>query len=166
VLDIGTGCGNIVISLAKHRPNWSLMGIDSSESALKIANINANICQAKNVRFFSSDLYSCISTKEKFNVIVSNPPYLSATEYKKLPDSTKEQPRKALVAKNGGYYFYRKIFRQSGFFLTKKSLLMVEVDYQQVETIVKLVIDYFPRGKVSVFPDYSGNARVIAVYKI
>jgi release factor glutamine methyltransferase len=166
VLDIGTGCGNIVISLAKNKPNWSLVGVDSSESALKVARINAGVCQIKNVRFFSSNLFACISTKEKFDVIVSNPPYLSIAEYKKLTNPIKEQPRKALVAKNNGYYFYQEIFRHSGFFLTKKSLLVVEVGYQQVETIIKLVINYFPQGKVSVFPDYSGNIRVIVVYKI
>ena len=163
MLDIGTGCGNIIISLAKNKPQWSLMGVDNSENALKIARINADIYRVKNVRFFSSNLFSCVSAKEKFNIIVSNPPYLSVAEYKKLTNSTKKQPRKALVAKNMGYYFYQEIFRQSCFFLTKKSLLVVEVGYQQVETIIKLVISYFPQGKVSVFPDYSGNIRVIMV---
>jgi len=80
VLDIGTGCGNIVIALAKNKPNWNLTGIDRSNSALKVANINAQSYQTKNIRFFSSNLFANISKKEKFNVIVSNPPYLSIKE--------------------------------------------------------------------------------------
>ncbi|CAI2185541.1 4279_t:CDS:2, partial [Funneliformis geosporum] len=137
--------------------------IDSSKNALKVAKINAAAYQIKNIKFFSSNLFANIPKEEKFNIIVSNPPYISATEYKDLAVSVKKQPRKALVAKNNGYYFYQEIFRQVGFFSTKKFLLVVEIGHQQVETIIKLVINYFPRGKVSVFPDYSGNIRVIAL---
>nr|CAG8552282.1 8844_t:CDS:2 [Entrophospora candida] len=137
------------------------MGVDSSKSALKVAKINAAAYQIKNVKFFTSDLFANVPKEEKFNIIVSNPPYISAAEYKGLAISVKKQPRKALVAKNNGYYFYQEIFRQACFFSTKKFLLVIEIGHRQVETIIKLVINYFPRGKVSVFPDYSGNIRVM-----
>lgn len=165
VLDIGTGCGNIVISLAKNKPSWSLVGVDSSKSALKVAKINAAAYQIKNVKFFTSNLFANVPKEEKFNIIVSNPPYISATEYKGLEISVKKQPWKALVAKNNGYYFYQEIFRQVCFFSTKKFLLVIEIGHRQVETIIKLVINYFPRGKVSIFPDYSGNVRVMMVWQ-
>lgn len=163
VLDIGTGCGNIAISLAKSRPGWSFTAIDSNEQALKISRINATKQQIKNVQFIQSNLFSSIDLKGKFNIIVSNPPYISTDEYENLSPITKEQPKAGLVAENDGYFFYRDIFRKAHKFLAEKFLLVVEIGYQQKENVIKLIIEYFPRAKVSIFSDYAGHSRVITV---
>jgi len=110
-------------------------------------------------------LFSNIDKHKKFNIIVSNPPYVSASEYKNLFPATKEQPKKALVAGNDGYFFYQEIFRQARNYLAKKFLLVVEIGYQQEEKVIKLIIEHFPQAKVSIFTDYEGHSRVIAIYQ-
>ena len=166
VLDLGTGCGNIAISLAKNRPFWSLIAVDTNQKALEVAKNNAVNQQVKNIEFIWSDLFSNIDKHKKFNIIVSNPPYVSASEYKNLFPATKEQPKKALVAGNDGYFFYQEIFRQARNYLAKKFLLVVEIGYQQEEKVIKLIIEHFPQAKVSIFADYEGHSRVIAIYSL
>jgi len=165
VLDLGTGCGNVVLALAKQKPSWNFTAIDKSKKALVVARINAKIGQITNVRFLASDLFAKLTNEEKFNIVVTNPPYVSITEYQDLTSSVKEQPRTALVAKNNGYYFYQKIFRQVGSFLTKKFLLVIEIGYHQAPEIIKLVINYFPHGQFSIYPDYQGQRRVVVIWK-
>ncbi|CAG8774574.1 8735_t:CDS:2 [Gigaspora margarita] len=155
VLDIGTGCGNIAISLAKSRPNWNFTTSDINSQALKIAQINATNQQMKNIQFSRSNLFDNLDSKEKFDIIVSNPPYISAEEYKNLSPITKEQPPEALVAENDGYFFYQEILCQARNFLAKKFLLVVEIGYQQRENVIKLIIEYFPQAEVSIFSDYA-----------
>ena len=165
VLDLGTGCGNIAISLAKNRPFWSLIAVDINQKALAIAKNNAVNQQVKNIEFIWSDLFINIDKNQKFNIIVANPPYVSASEYENLFPATKEQPREALVAANEGYFFYQEIFRQARNYLAKKFLLVVEIGYQQEEKVIKLIIEHFPQAKVSIFADYEGHSRVIAIYQ-
>ncbi|KLL04242.1 MAG: N5-glutamine S-adenosyl-L-methionine-dependent methyltransferase [Mycoplasmataceae bacterium RV_VA103A] len=162
-LDIGTGCGNIVISLAKNRPADDFLAVDINEQALKVAKINAARQEAKNIRFIKSDLFSNIDKKEKFNIIMANPPYVGESEYQNLVPAVKEQPRKALIAANEGYFFYQKIFRQARHFLAKKFLLMVEIGPRQAENVIKLIIEHLARVQISIFPDYSGHPRVIMI---
>ena len=73
------------------------------------------------------------------------------------------QPIEALVAKDDGYFFYQQIFQQARDFLAEKFLLVVEIGHQQAEKVIKLIIEYFPQAKVSIFSDYVGHSRVIAV---
>ena len=165
VLDIGTGCGNIVISLAKSRPGWNFTAVDSNEQALRVSQINAAEQKIKNIQFIHSNLFNNLDLKEKFNIIVANPPYVSANEYQNLSPRTKKQPQKALLAEDNGYFFYREIFQQARNFLVEKFLLVVEIGYQQRERVIKLIIEYFPQAEVSIFPDWAGYSRVAAVYQ-
>ena len=71
-----------------------------------------------------------------------------------------------MVTKNNGYFFYQEIFHQAHNFLTEKFLLVVEIGYQQEEKVIKLIIEYFPQAKVSIFFDYEGHSRVIAIYSL
>ncbi|CAG8734858.1 7136_t:CDS:2 [Funneliformis caledonium] len=86
-------------------------------------------------------------------------------EYETLPFSTKQQPKRALVAKNNGYWFYEKIIQQAQPYLTKNFLLIMEIGYQQQDKVIKLIIKHFFSAKVAIFPDYGGHSRVIAIYK-
>ena len=152
-MDIGTGCGSIVISLAKSRPDWDFMAVDINEKALKVAKINAANYHKKNIKFSQSDLFNNINVDEKFAIVVANPPYVGDTEYENLLSSAKAQPKEALVAACDGYFFYQEIFQKVGNFLAKKFLLMVEISPSQEEKVIKLVIDNFPKAQVSIFPD-------------
>ncbi|RHZ36262.1 peptide chain release factor N(5)-glutamine methyltransferase [endosymbiont GvMRE of Glomus versiforme] len=175
ILDIGTGCGNLAICLAKISPQWQITAIDISKKALKVAQKNVQLHQAKNVKIKKSNLFhELVKNKktvnqqqtERYNIIITNPPYISEREYKKLHFSTKQQPKKALVAKNDGYWFYEKIIQQVQQHLTKKFLLIMEVGHQQKEKVLKILIRKLPQAKVKVFLDLAGKERVIAAYKV
>ena len=165
VLEIGTGCGNIVISLAKNKPNWNFNTVDINPQALTIAEKNSLIQQTKNIKFIHSNLFSNLNQEEKFSIIVSNPPYVSKKEYQNLSPAVKVQPIEALIAENDGYFFYQNIFQPAHNFLTEKFLLAVEIGYQQAEKVIKLIIEHFPKAKVSTFSDYAGHSRVIVIYQ-
>ncbi|RHZ37783.1 peptide chain release factor N(5)-glutamine methyltransferase [endosymbiont GvMRE of Glomus versiforme] len=168
MLDIGTGCGNLAICLAKINPQWQITAIDISERALEVAQKNVRLHQAKNVKIKKSNLFSklIVNQQRKYNIIITNPPYISEKEHHQLPFSTKKQPKKALVAKNDGYWFYEKIIQQVQQHLTKKFLLIMEIGYQQKEKVLKILIRNFPQAKVEVFLDLAGKERVIAAYKV
>jgi release factor glutamine methyltransferase len=163
VLDIGTGCGNIVISLAKSRPDWKFTTVDISPQALTVAKKNSETHQVKNIGFIRSNLFSQLSQDNKFDLIVSNPPYVSTKEYQNLSPTVKAQPIEALIAEDEGYFFYQKIFQQARNFLAEKFLLVVEIGHQQAEKVIKLIIEHFSQVKVSIFFDYAGHSRVIAI---
>ncbi|CAJ0747056.1 24910_t:CDS:2 [Entrophospora sp. SA101] len=111
ILDIGTGCGNLAICLAKVNPQWKITATDISKKALKIAQKNVLLHQAKNVKIEEvkekeSNLFnenSEAKKTKKYNVIITNPPYINEKEHHELPFSTKQQPKRALVAQNDGY---------------------------------------------------------------
>ncbi|CAJ0866226.1 13979_t:CDS:10 [Entrophospora sp. SA101] len=162
VLDIGTGCGNIVISLAKNKPNWNFITVDINAKARQVAKKNAVAYQLKNIELIESNLFN--NVKGRFDLIVANPPYVSSNEYEDLSPAAKAQPREALIAPNDGYFFYQEIFRQAGNFLAKRFLLVVEIGYQQAEKVIKLIIEYLPQAQVSIYPDYGiGESEVKTV---
>lgn len=164
ILDIGTGCGNLAICLAKVNPRWKITAVDVSQKALKIVKKNAIIHQIKNLKVTQSNLFN--NLKGKYNIIITNPPYINEKEYEKLPFSTKQQPKRALIAKNNGYWFYEKIIQQAQQYLTKNFLLIMEIGYQQKAKILKIMIRNFSCPKVEVFSDLANRQRIIAVYKV
>ena len=141
------------------------MAIDINKKALEIAKKNATNQQIKNIEFIESDLFSNININEKFDIIVSNPPYISKKEFETLSLFTKKQPKQALIAQNNGYFFYQEISQQVRTFLAKKFLIMMEIGYQQKKEVIKLLIDYFPNAKVSIFPDYKSYSRAVMIYQ-
>ncbi|CAG8536771.1 6532_t:CDS:2 [Gigaspora margarita] len=159
VLDIGTGCGNIAISLAKIKPEWQVVATDINDKALRLAQKNSSLHQVKNVNFCRSDLFSNLDPHQKFDIIVSNPPYVSSAEYQQLSGRTKKQPREALLAPEDGYFFYRKICQQAARFLAPQFLLIMEIGSQQQDRILALAKNYFPAAQVEVFPDYADQPR-------
>lgn len=163
ILDIGAGCGSLAICLAKINPYWKVTATDISQKALKTVKENVIFHQVKNLKIVQSNLFN--SLKGKYNVIITNPPYLSEKEYEKLPFFTKQQPKKALVAKNNGYWFYEKIIQQIQQYSTKNFLLVTEIGYRQKEKILKMIIRDLPQVKMDIFPDLANNQRIISVYK-
>ena len=103
VLDLGTGCGNIAVALAHYRPLAQITAVDSSAAALEVAEQNAQnlLGEANSIRFQQSDWFTALSD-EKFDLIVSNPPYVAASDPHLQQGDLRFEPRQALRAGGGG----------------------------------------------------------------
>ncbi|MCX8159793.1 MAG: peptide chain release factor N(5)-glutamine methyltransferase [Candidatus Saccharicenans sp.] len=165
ILDVGTGCGNIAISLARERPRARVVASDLSRRALALAAWNARNIGVKNISFVQSDLLlHFIERKQKFEVIVSNPPYVSAADWEKLDRPVRDfEPRRALVAGPTGLEAIRKLVGQSWLCLKPGGFLVFEFGAGQESEIRQL----FDRrwSEPEILNDYSGLPRVMTVQK-
>ncbi len=138
-LDLCTGSGAIAVSLAKYIPNSKVTAIDISSKALKIAKRNAKSNEVeKQITFLQSDLFEKLSN-ERFDVIVSNPPYVKRDVMKKLDKTVKEEPSIALDGGYDGLDFYRRIIPDAYQFLRSKGYLCMEIGYDQKEDVMDLI---------------------------
>lgn len=135
ILDMGTGSGNIAIALARELPEARIYAADCSLRALKIAAANARRLKVRNIRFVPSRLFSAFEGgRRRFDVIVSNPPYVSEEEWKSLPAEIREhEPRRALVPGPTGYEFIRALVLKSPSFLRRGGWLIFETGAGQAE---------------------------------
>lgn len=165
VCDIGTGSGAISISLGKEVGNAQILGIDISEKALEVANKNKELNKAENVKFLKSDVFSTLKDEKyknvKFDLIVSNPPYIPTDEYKELmPEVLNYEPKNALTDEHDGYYFYEKITKESKDFLVDGGYLAFEVGYNQAEKVSELMREN-SFEVISIVKDYGDIERVV-----
>jgi len=161
IFDIGTGCGNIAICLAKNIENCYVVGTDISKKAVKLAEENAILNNVENkVEFRYSNIFSDIDGI--FEIIVSNPPYVSETEYEKLSKEVKNEPKKALIAGKDGLKIIKKILYDVSNFLKKNGFLIMEIGKGQKGKIERMNLKGI---EISGFlDDYSGIKRV-AIFK-
>ncbi len=163
ILDIGTGSGNIAVTLAKHLPNSKVTAIDKSKDALKIAiknselnNVNEQIDFIEydilnNQKFFAND----------FNLIVSNPPYVSEEEYNNLePELNEYEPSIALTDFSDGFIFYKSISKQAENLLTANGKLYFELGTGQSKN-VKEIMEQNNFSNIQIIKDYQNHDRVI-----
>ena len=165
VLDIGIGSGAISLSLAKYCKNSEIVGIDISQEALKIARKNLNILNLKNVEFRESNLFTNIEKNEKFNIIVSNPPYIKTEVIKDLQIDVKEfEPSLALDGGIDGLDFYRKISSQASSYLVDKGLLIYEIGYDQGQS-VKGIMEIEGFKDIEIIKDLNDLDRIVLGFK-
>ena len=161
ILDIGTGSGCIAITLNKLLNSCDITGIDISSEALEVAKEN-NIINNTNVKFIKSDIFSNVS--DKYDVIISNPPYISYDDIEVMDIVKNNEPHLALYAKDNGLYFYDKIIKDSSKYLNDKFIMAFEIGYKQGKDITKIVNKYYKDINMSVEKDYSGSDRFVFIW--
>lgn len=161
ILDIGTGSGCIAITLNKLLNSSDITGIDISSEALEVAKEN-NISNNTNVKFIESDIFSNVS--DKYDVIISNPPYISYGDTEVMDIVKNNEPHLALYAKDNGLYFYDNIIKDSSKYLNDKFVMAFEIGYKQGKDITKIVNKYYKDINISVEKDYSGRDRFVFIW--
>lgn len=162
VLDIGTGSGIIGITIKKERPLFEVTATDISSRALSVAQENAATLQAE-VRFLAGDLTQPVKG-ETFDVILSNPPYISNDEISYMDESVLHyEPHLALFADNDGLAIYQRLAEETPAILNPGGEILLEIGFKQGEKVQKIFQQAFPKAKVTIEKDMSGNDRLIRV---
>lgn len=166
VLEVGTGCGNIAISLAKWLPSATICGVDIAREALEVAQRNAVRLQcAAQVRFFSSDLLSAVKGGRWADVVVANLPYVSTSEFAALqPEVAQWEPRIALDAGPDGLVLLRRLIRDAPRVLRPGGLLALEIGASQAQAVLREVERRDCYEPATVKRDYSGHDRIVTCY--
>ncbi|XBC42957.1 MAG: peptide chain release factor N(5)-glutamine methyltransferase [Buchnera aphidicola (Kaburagia rhusicola ensigallis)] len=157
ILDLGTGCGCIALTLASIKFNCYIVGVDFVQKAIYIAKKNAKILQLNNVVFFHSFWFS--SVNQTFDIIVSNPPYISLNEIDNLEKELLFEPLAALVSSDNGLGSIRYIIKNSKKYLKNMGWLLIEHGWMQKVRVQKLFKKYNFFNIVT-YQDYSGNNRI------
>ncbi|MDR0820787.1 MAG: peptide chain release factor N(5)-glutamine methyltransferase [Endomicrobium sp.] len=158
-LDLCTGSGCIAVSLAKLGKFKDIMASDVSGSALEIAKENARINNALDINFVKSDVFGGISGKS-FDIIVSNPPYVSYEEYDALESELKYEPEIALTADDSGLFFYKKIAGKAGRYLKDNGFILIELNAYKAGEI-KQVFSTGGYKNIEIIKDYAGSPRIL-----
>ncbi|MEC8557764.1 MAG: peptide chain release factor N(5)-glutamine methyltransferase [Planctomycetota bacterium] len=161
ICDVGTGSGIIAITLATQFSECNVLAIDKSAAALELAELNATKIEVphEQIQFLQSDLLSECEPGEKFDLIVSNPPYVSEAEYRELDKSVREfEPELALVSGPDGSELLVELMQQAANFLAPDGFLMVEASPMLFDRLS----DWQPPGLVceKITKDLAGLGRV------
>ena len=159
ILDLCTGSGAIAISLKKYIPSAQVYAVDISKKALEIAKKNAHRLEAE-VKFIESNLFEKIKN-EKFDIIVSNPPYIKKSDINYLSQEVQKEPQIALDGGYDGLDFYRKISYQAIDYLKFGSYLCFEIGYDQKEEVLEILKGIEHYTKTYCKKDLCGNDRVV-----
>lgn len=168
ILDLCTGSGAIAVSLdrilRKNCVDAKICASDISKQALKIARKNSENNNA-NVKIIESDLLENIEYK-KFDIIVSNPPYIRTDEIKNLSKQVKEEPYIALNGGIDGLHFYRKIIKEAKGYIKNNGYLCLEIGYNQMESVLGIFKENKEYKNLKQVKDWSGNDRCIIAQKL
>jgi release factor glutamine methyltransferase len=167
VADLGTGCGNIAVALALELPDCVIDAVDISEEALECAreNVDDNGV-AHRVRLHRGDFFEPLSVEgHKFDVIVSNPPYVSSEEMKELPPEVKDyEPHLALHGGKEGLHYLRQIIDLSPQYLKTGGAVVLELGMQQGKPVLQLMEKRGRYSRCEIIKDYAGLDRVALAY--
>jgi release factor glutamine methyltransferase len=163
VLDLGTGSGNLAVTVARHLPAAAVTTVDVSPDALAVAARNAEkLGVADRVRFVQGDLFAAIAGEPPFDVLISNPPYIAREEMGQLPVGVRQyEPHLALDGGPGGYEVLQRIVDRAGEFIKPGGHLILEIGAPQQQQVRQRVE---ARGGFELAPtvhDYSGHPRVV-----
>ena len=157
ILDVGTGSGCIACTIA-NQTDAVVLGVDISSNALRVALDNVTSLKINNKAVFrKSDLFEKIREDEKFDMIISNPPYIPLGT--KLSPEVNHEPAEALFAEENGLSFYKKIINQAPKFLNPNGWLIFEIGIGESKEVCSLMKEYFTN--INIEKDLAGIDRVI-----
>lgn len=163
-LDIGVGSGCIAITILKNRPNVSMVGLDISDKAIEISNVNAKKHRVQDrLKVIKLSIFDNPKFDFKFDFIVSNPPYIQSKDYEMLQKEVKREPIEALISGKEGIEFYEKIIQLSLDYLNKGGFLAFEVGIGQAEK-VKSMMQRCGFENIDIVKDLNGIERVVIGY--
>ena len=168
ILDLCTGSGAIGISIAKHIENCEITLSDISAEALNVANKNSvgvgfHPDPNKKIQIIQSDLFENI--KDKFDIIVSNPPYIKTDIIKTLGKEVQKEPMLALDGGKDGLDIYRKIIEQAYKYLNENGYLCLEIGYDQKDEVISLIKETEKYTNIYSKKDLAGNDRIVICEK-
>ncbi|MBQ3834548.1 MAG: peptide chain release factor N(5)-glutamine methyltransferase [Elusimicrobia bacterium] len=159
ILDLCTGSGCIAVSVAKYNKDISVTASDISEKALNIAKENAELNKVSDrINFVQSNIFESIN--EKFDIIVSNPPYVTEKEYKTLEKELYFEPKLALTAEDNGLYFYKQIAENAKKYLNNNGAIFLELNANLSKEIESLFKNF---SSTKIIKDYSGLPRILQI---
>ena len=162
ILDLGTGSGAIALAIAKHRPQALVYALDASQAALDIAIENAQNLTIANVKFLLSDWFSALNQDnnlQKFDIIVSNPPYIEVEDAHLKQGDLRFEPLSALASGADGLDDIRTIISQAKNYLKPHGCLLLEHGYNQAEAVANL-LKKAGFSEIETRKDLGGNSRV------
>jgi release factor glutamine methyltransferase len=164
-VDLGTGCGNIAITLAKQLARSKIWAVDISSESLEVARYNARLHHVdKRVEFLRGDLFiplTGLGLERRVDLVISNPPYVTSTQMRNLPPEVRKEPKVALEGGEDGLSIHRRIIWQAPHFLNRTGLLALEIGCGQVKIIKDLISAQPQLSPPRIFPDYQGKKRVV-----
>jgi release factor glutamine methyltransferase len=168
-LDIGTGCGNIAVSLAHYLQSTTIWAVDIEEAALTIARENAlKNGVNESIHFLQIDAIQkdfCQKIGKRFDVVVSNPPYVSESEFENLPLEIKEfEPKRALDGGKDGLQFYRALSPCLNDLMKEPGVALSEIGANQAEGVIQIFSENFA-GKIQTSRDYAHRDRIVILHK-
>ena len=167
IMEIGTGSGNIAVSLAKNLSNAEIYTNDISQEALLVAETNVQRHDiADKVHLLHGNFFGVFNNsveKEHVDFIVSNPPYVSESEWNELePEVREHEPRQALVGGEDGLHFYRRIINDAAHWLRPGGFLVIEIGETQANGVSKLIEDEEHYERTERIKDLQGKERIIS----
>lgn len=158
VLDLGSGTGAIALALASENPGWGVHGVDIAPEAVELARQNACDLHIANAQFSQSDWFSCVDA-QRFDLIVSNPPYIAEDDPHLTQGDVRFEPRRALVAAQNGLAAIIDIAMHAKAYLRERGWLLFEHGYDQGPA-VRSQLAQLGYGDISTWQDWGGNERV------
>ena len=166
LLDLGIGSGAIALSIAHYKRHINVYGVDNSDIALRVSNINREKFKLDNVKLYKGNLFEGVKgLGVKFHIIASNPPYISSEEINTLQKEVKDfEPIEALDGGEDGLDFYREIISKSKKYLEEKGLLIFEIGCEQGKDVSNLLLNE-DFENIKVLKDLQGLDRVVLATK-
>jgi release factor glutamine methyltransferase len=162
ILDLGVGSGVIAVTMVRELQDCSVLAVDISLPAIEVAKKNAeNLGVNNNVQFRCSDFFNSITSEETFDLILSNPPYISEKEYETLPPEVLADPKIALFAGKEGLDAIEIILRDAPNYLVPGGRIMFEIGYRQAEAVTRLTEKDRRYTSIVIIKDLNDIDRVV-----